>query len=375
MTNTHSIYIHSQTALPKEYSNLLKEGSSVLVRILKDSGNGKFIASFAGGRYPIVSKEKLAPGSTFMARVSIADGKLNLTKIANTTTNQNIENKPVVQSSNVMSPQVAELLMSLGLPSDSVSKMLLQTLVSYGAKINLEKINRARNAALNFPGQEDEAAEAAMILIEKGIEPSIENIRDVMTGFGMSSEATQNSYENEINKTDNPEIEKLAGEFKEYFENLLTGKNTPEAPGGFLTVFNHMVSFDKESKEGQNRTYEKMHWIVVPFEFGFEKAEKIIKGSGVIRVFLDLNEKSARNSVINFTINGELWTFVVSFKGKDIQKVLFSHYPEMDDATKTLLKSRLQVYFENVPVDVENTEVLAGFASGNVLLPVAKGYA
>ena len=56
-------------------------------------------------------------------------------------------------------------------------------------------------------------------------------------------------------------------------------------------------------------------------------------------------------------------------------KVLFSHYPEMDDVINTKLKSKLQVYFKNVPVEVEKTEKLAGFASGNILLPVAKGYA
>ena len=149
--NTNGIYIHSQTVLPKEYSNLIKEGSSVLVRILKDSGNGKYVASFAGGRYAISSKEKLVPGSSFMARVSITDGKLNLSKIQNTVQNQ-LSDKSVVQSSNVMTPQVAELLASLGLPQDNISKMLLQTIVGFGAKINLDKINKARNAALKFPG-------------------------------------------------------------------------------------------------------------------------------------------------------------------------------------------------------------------------------
>lgn len=370
----NSIYIHSQTALPKEYSNLIKEGSSVLVRILKDSGNGKYIASFGGGRYQIASKEKLVPGSTFMAKVSIQNGKLNLSKIQNQSQTQNVQNKPVVQSSNVMSSQVVELLASLGLPQDSVSKMLVQTLVSFGAKINLEKINRARNAAMNFPGQEDEAAEAAMILIEKGIEPSIENIRDVMTGFGLSSEVDKNSFENQIENNGNIEIEKIAEEFKNYFTGLLNGTEAKNAPAGFLTVFNHMISFEKDSKSGKSDADARSHWILMPFEFAFEKHEKSINGAGVIRVFLDLSEKFAKNSVIIFTIDGEIWNFVVSFKGKDIQKVSFSHFPEMDDAANAKLKSKLQVYFENVPVEVEKTETLAGFAGGNVLLPAVKGY-
>ena len=372
--NTNGIYIHSQTVLPKEYSNLIKEGSSVLVRILKDSGNGKYVASFAGGRYAISSKEKLVPGSSFMARVSITDGKLNLSKIQNTVQNQ-LSDKSVVQSSNVMTPQVAELLASLGLPQDNISKMLLQTIVGFGAKINLDKINKARNAALKFLGHEEEASEAAMILIEKGIEPTIENIQDVMTGFGLSSEVEGNSSEKQIEKFENHEIEMLAEQFKEYFTELLNGRQIGKSPEGFLTVFNHIISRDQDTKSNGGQSEHKNHWIVVPFEFGFEKEQRHIKGDGVFRVFLDLLKKNVQNSVINFSIDREIWTFVVSFNGTDIQKVLFSHYPEMDDVINTKLKSKLQVYFKNVPVEVEKTEKLAGFASGNILLPVAKGYA
>ena len=258
--NTNGIYIHSQTVLPKEYSNLIKEGSSVLVRILKDSGNGKYVASFAGGRYAISSKEKLVPGSSFMARVSITDGKLNLSKIQNTVQNQ-LSDKSVVQSSNVMTPQVAELLASLGLPQDNISKMLLQTIVGFGAKINLDKINKARNTALKFPGKEEEASEAAMILIEKGIEPTIENIQDVMTGFGLSSEVEGNSSEKQIGKFENHEIEMLAEQFKEYFTELLNGRQIGKSPEGFLTVFNHIISRDQDTKSNGGQSENKNNWI------------------------------------------------------------------------------------------------------------------
>ena len=383
----NSIYIHSQTALPKEYSNLLKEGSSVLVRILKDTGNGKYTASFAGGRYTISSKEKLEPGATFMAKVSLTDGKLNLLKIQNTVQNQAFD-KTVVHSSNSLSPQVAELLMSLGLPADSVSKMLLQTLVSSGVKINLEKLNRARNAAMNFPGQEDEAAEAALILLDKGIAPTIENIRDVMTGFGFSSEVKKNPFKINDSEKSESEVEQIAEEIREYFKSLFGKQSSDdgedfqkqkflfkEMPQGFLTVFNHMAANCSSDSNREISSDEKLHWIVVPFEFGFEKGSRSVNGYGVFRVFLDLREKNVRKSVINFIIDGEMWSFVVSFKGESLSNIKFSHSPQFDEQKNTLLKTGLSGYFDNVSVEHVSTEDLAGFGSGDMMLSLVKGYA
>lgn len=372
--NTNSIYIHSQSAIPKEYSNLLKEGGSVLVRILKDSGNGRYIASFAGGRYSIASKEKLAPGSTFMAKLSINNGKLNLSKIPSAAqTLNNVSDRPVVQSSSQMTPQVAELLMSLGLPQDGISKMLVQTLVGSGAKINLDRINKARNMALNFPGQEEEAAEAAMILMEKGIEATVENIRDVMTGFSLSGGITENSSELEISEKSDREIEFLAKEIREFFEALLTDGSTERGPG-FLTVFNHAVSFEKENKGNKGPGDEVNHWILVPFEFEFEKAKKPVPGTGVFRVFLDVSKKNVQKSVINFYIDGEIWTFVVNFSNKGLERVKFGHCPDLDAGKSARLKDSLSEYFENVPVETVDFQKLCGFGSGDVMLPVAKGY-
>lgn len=374
MNNTNRIYIHSQTALPQEYKNLLKEGSSVFVRVLKDAGQGRYVASFGGGRFTIASKEALVPGSTFMAKVSIAGGKLNLVRTA--ASGQMSEagsQKPVVQASSIMTPQVAELLASLGLPADNISKMLVQTLVGFGAKINLEKINKARNAALNFPGQEEEAAEAAMVLIDKGISPTIENIRDVMTGFGFNLGTGTYSF-NENVKSDNPQIQELSQEIKNFFFTLTKGNKENSVPDGFLTVFNHLTSFQNEKERQSEKFTAKTHWIVVPFDFSFKRGENQLNESGVFRLFLDITKKNLKKMIINFKINGEIWTFVVSFKEQDIQKVQFSHVPEFDSDKSTLFKSKLKVYFENTPVDYESFQELKGFSSAGVLLPVAKGY-
>lgn len=397
MNNTNSIYIHSQTALPKEYSNLLKEGGSVFVRILKDVGNGKYIASFAGGRYHIFSKEKLFPGSSFMAKVSLANGQLNLFRISNQPQNLQTENKATVQNSNVLSAQVEQLLLSLGLPADSISKLILQTLVALGAKFNLNKINKARNVAMQFAGQEDEAAEIAMILLDKGIEPSIENIQDCLTGFGFSSEVEENSLkQNNFEKSEN--LFQLEKKIKKYFLDLTTSKiveneksdnkkiekinvsnifdndeNAQTLSPGFLTIFNHIIFSNEESNNRTKNQFDKIHWIVVPFDFSFKKEEQLYRGNGVFRIALDLSKKNVKKTVINFNLDGKIWTFLVSFKDEEIEKIKFSYFPyERNNSEK--IKKALKNFFSEVEIELVPHNKLLGFANDDVMLSLVEGY-
>ena len=386
MNGTSGIYVHSQTALPKEYANLLREGSFVLVRILKQSGKNTYTASFAGGRFSVTSKEMLKPGTTFIARVSFDGGRLNLIKAAQNIQNQSeIQNKNIVQQFNTMSPELSQMMMSLGLAADGVSKMLLQTMVNLGAKFNLEKLNRARNAALNFTGQEEEASEAALILIEKGIEPTPENIRQVMQGFvnekGALSKFSMN-IEDEGDEDENDEISQIEKEIKNFFEGVFKdGGIRDDRKGAELTMFNHFASKDCEG-----------HFIVVPFEFKFsldkkasgaggveqsdaEDGEKMTAGDGVFRLILDFKKKNVLKSVINFNIIGKIWSFVIDFKGSDVKKVRFCQISDKASAPDSSLEQRLKAFFPEASVKMVLPETLFGFASAQTEIPVIKGFA
>lgn len=214
--DTGKIYIHSQSAISKENANLLREGNSVLVRILKQTGSNSYIASFAGGRFTVNSKDALKPGTTFMARLSFQNGKVNLVKIPQVQ-NQNSEPKAVITSSNTLTSEIASLLQSLGVAPDSISKTLLQTFYATGSRVNVEKLNKARVAAMKFEGREEEAAEAALILLEKGIEPTFENISDVLTGFSL-----EKKFEEADGKSDESFDEKqIEKELRRFFKDLV----------------------------------------------------------------------------------------------------------------------------------------------------------
>lgn len=365
MMNASKIFIHSQNALPKENANLIKEGSSVLVRVLKQTGSNSYIASFAGGRFTVNSKEALKPGSAFMAKISFADGKLNLSKIpSEQNTSQNADSKNVVTSSNALTSDVAALLQSLGVAPDSVSKTLLQTFYASGSRVDVNKLNRAKAAASKFEGREDEAAEAALILLEKGIEPTFENISDVLTGFSLEKKFESTDSKND-ESFDEKEIEK---ELRRFFKSLVESDRAGiSSDAGFLSVFNHMAS--KQSGDGSG------HFVVVPFEFGFEKGSKVLNGDGVFRVIFGISEKILKKTVITLKINGNIWNFVLYLEKEHIKKVKLCHFSELSKHEDKNLCARLSDFLGGVPVEMESPDKVSGFASGEVLISVVKGLA
>ena len=380
MNNTSGIYLNYQTALSQGYSKFLAEGSSVLVRILKQTSSNTYIASFGGKRFPIKSDIPLSAGSKFWAKVFVSGSRLNLVMTDDKIQNKGslkdaLQNKSPVQFFSTITPEIAEMFASLGLPSDSVSKILMQSVLSLGIKFNIEKINKARAVAQNFPGKEDEAAEAALILLDKGIEPTFENVQDVMTGFFLEKNVSGNSDL----KSENFDVLEIEKELKNYFYGLINSKSgldtvQPELPCGFLTVFNHI--FSKKNFDGTEKSAENLvHWIVLPFDFQFERGKKFCKGDGVFRVFFDISKKNVKKCVINFNIVGIIWTFVVSYSGERLKSIKFAHFPDAKLDEMSYFEKKLSELFPAVSVEMERSENISGFANNGVPLPLVKGFA
>lgn len=370
MNGTSGIYVHSQTALPKEYANLLKEGSSVFVRILKQSSPNTYIGSFAGGRFLIESKNPLKAGSTFMAKVSFNNGKLNLTQV-DSSSDKKLDVS--VKNFSGLTGEVSDLLLSLGLPPDGISKTLLQAAIFSGAKINSDKLNKARNAALRFKGKEKEAAEAALILMDKGLELDDKKISAIINFF--SEEKDGRKLFNQKEEYKFSEIEKS---LKEFFASLTGQTENPEFENkkndfGFLTVFNHLLSRDFSSDKNKNEE-SRYSWIVFPFEMEFKKGLETRKGSGVFRVIYDLLEKNAKKVTVNLNLYGKNWFFVVDLNIEGISKIGFSVEPlDKKDDMKNFEK-KLKKFFDDDSIKIEYDENIFGFGTGDTVLPVVEGF-
>ena len=130
-------------------------------------------------------------------------------------------------------------------------------------------------------------------------------------------QVTVKSNEKQIEKFENHEIEMLAEQFKEYFIELLNGRQIGKSPEGFLTVFNHIISRDQDTKSNGGQSEHKNHWIVVPFEFGFDKEQRHIKGDGVFRVFLDL----LKNFTVNISSLGSISEAIITSGGISTKEI------------------------------------------------------
>jgi len=168
--------VYVQTASPSGMPNRheLREGDVVSVRILSQTGQNSYIASFAGGRFSVTSERAFAPGTVFSASVSLKDGTLVLSPLIADApfSNEHLVTtfSTALNSDGTLSDaELVRYFASLNLPPDYITAALFSTMQSLGMKFDEKIFNDARRIALSFPRREKEAAQAALVLEEKGI--------------------------------------------------------------------------------------------------------------------------------------------------------------------------------------------------------------
>ena len=158
---------------------ILKEGSSVLVRVIADRGGGKYEGSVAGVRVQLSSSKALQPGQSFVATVGIKNGSIVITPKDNALAAM-AANEIALSFNEVTETQLFSLLESLGLPADNLSSSILQSFKQMGLKMDSALANKIRNLALRFSGKEKSAAEILSLLAEKGLEADEEEIKELL---------------------------------------------------------------------------------------------------------------------------------------------------------------------------------------------------
>lgn len=317
--NTSSVYIHSVSALNSSgSSSALREGSSVSVRVISSQADGRYVVSFGGGRYSVSADNPLEIGSVFKASVLLKDGKVALVpqglQQSQIPLLKSFTLKNALPFSPLEDPQLLSFFSSLGLASDSLTMHLFQMMQQLGVKIDAKRLLKAYKASERFKGKEFEAAEAALVLEEKGLESTDEAISELLFN-GNSHEYNQESqkHKSDGKKKDAddadvimPEPSILSPDSELYASDRKKGK---------LTLFNHMKN------EGGC-----VHWIVLPFEM---QIATIKGGSGIMRLCLDTNKKYLKKMIISANSCGQKYSFVLYFtqKKKFCEKVLFSIEP------------------------------------------------
>ena len=173
----------------------LHEGDTVFVRVLSQQGKNRYAVSFAGQRFNVFSQRALPNGASFSASVKIKDGSILLVPQNRTHTISNgtnaVKHVPFMDAD--VSGRLNAFFEQALLPSDDISLRLLQFFQENGLRFNGRQAQKARAAALRFAGREKEAAEAALFLLEKGVQPDEQTLGELLDVLYGSSEQDGNT--------------------------------------------------------------------------------------------------------------------------------------------------------------------------------------
>lgn len=348
MSNSTVQYIKTQNAASVNTQNVLRGGSSVFVRVIKNNGNGNYTVSFAGTRFNVKSMKPLSAGQTFNAKIQegqngkiliVPSEKLNVESI------QILDQSQVLLSDGGPGAELSSYLIAQGLVPNSATVNIMKFLQQSGFKTDVNLMKKAQIAASKFKGNEKRAAEVAILLLEDGIEPTEENIQKILSkGYLYSSEENEaaggksgsenqsknqngNQSKNQNNQSNkNDENSKSEGQFqyessKNHDENkenisllnsIYENINECNKKSGMLTLINQLSSDDH-------------HWVILPYEWNCNERT----ANGVIRVLINLKNKNVKKILINCKTSLKNYYFVIYLTCSKVKEVRFCTLPPL----------------------------------------------
>ena len=261
---------------------VLKEGSSVLVRVIADRGGGKYEGSVAGVRVQLSSSKPLRAGQTFTATIGIKNGSVVVTPkdIAGMAGAQGA-GEIALQFNEVSQSQLFSLLEALGLPADKLSSSILQSFKQMGLKLDSNLANKIRSLALRFAGKEKSASEILSLLAQKGIEADVEEIKDLLVLLEGGNSDKNQTFQND---------DKLK-------DKLINRINSTEGA-----------------------------WYLLPFEMvqmSENTEDRQILGKGYLRLLFD-SAKALKLLNLDCDYNNQKYLFSLSYEGKKISNTYFN---------------------------------------------------
>lgn len=309
--------INPNKSSPKliRYSDTLKDGSPVLVRITGNRGNGRFEASVAGVRINLFSERNLSPGDTFTGRISLHNGLISikpddpsvLSLQKEVITASIMETGDIFET--VSSPALASLLSSMNLPADNLSFRILQQFKQLGMKFNPAVMKKIRLKAAK--------SENPQKIIEEETEKAQKKFIDSTSDFLPGSQNFPKENADETKDFSNqafPEDINWINEIKNFVTSLFSGEleNSP----GKLTLKNHLGFF-------KDKTSEKS-WITIPFEIT-NPFEETVTGNGKIMILLGSSDKSFKQMNLQINFKESEYRFILGTKGSSskISRILY----------------------------------------------------
>ena len=294
------------------HRNILKEGASVYVKVIADKGNGVYEGSVAGNRVNITSSKGLNVGSSFVATISSKNGIIYITP---KDSNSGISQQPFIQINQMENSQLFQLLSSLGVPVNHLSQNILKMMMMMEMKVDENVIRNIYTMASKHKGKEKAASELLMVLKEKGLNISPEELEEL------------------LNYLENNNINNEADGQRYQEKSVINNLN--KVTGG---------------------------WFIIPYNLVETGTDKLI-GAGIIRI---LYNKYNNLKIINLKcyFNNKEYLFSLNFENKKCKEIKFNINPS--DKEQDNYENQLSSYFsqeEDLKIVWCDASLIEGFGS------------
>ena len=293
------------------HRNVLKQGASVYVKVIADKGNGVYEGSVAGNRVNITSSKGLNVGSSFVATISSKNGTIYITP---KDSNSGISQQPFIQINQMENSQLFQLLSSLGVPVNHLSGNILKMMMMMELKVDSNVIRNIYTMASKHKGKEKAASELLIVLKEKGLNISQEELEELLI----------------------------------YLENI----NNNKADG------------QRQQEKSVINNVNKITggWFIIPYNLVEIGTDELI-GAGIIRIFYN---KYNNLKIINLNcyFNNKEYLFSLSFENKKCKEIKFNINPS--DKDQDVYENQLSTYFscgEKLKISWCDASSIEGFGS------------
>ena len=302
--------------------NVLKDGSSVFVKVISDKGGGVYEGSVAGTRVNITSSKILKPGSSFVATITAKDGTIYITPKYGTAIVGSVSGGTGINILQTLQPgQLAEFLANLGVPPNQLAGNVLKMMMQLEMKVDSSVIRNIYNMALKHKGKEKAAGELLLLLKEKGINISDDELEQLIEF--LESDFSKDGYGSDSGGSGRFENQKSEEKFKRAKDIL--NKNNESENGWIFVPYNLVEKTSTKKSENENSENNEIN--------GNNRYEKVI-GAGVIRFLIDKSKK-LRLMNLNCYYKDREYLFSLKFENKKCRKILFNiNYGDFADGSK-----------------------------------------
>ncbi|WP_294430119.1 hypothetical protein [uncultured Treponema sp.] len=353
-------------------ASVLRSGTTVKGRVLAANGNGSYTVSLAGKMIEVKSEAKLTVGQVFQAKVKITGNQLALSLVQESKNTDKLVQKLTATNQN-LSPEVQNLLSSLGFEPNAESFKILQFMQQIGIKIDAEAAKKALTQAKKDGFVNEEEAQVSFLLDEKGLPSDEEKVNAVLgrnqdnqgqekrrKGGSGSAAAEREDFSVKGGAKASQADRVSKGLVKDYFDSVDFAAETHDS--GILTAFNSILSGGKKSSPLR-------HWLFLPFEWDFKNY------SGNIRFLFDSELKNLEKTIINLKNREKSNIFVLYYKNSEIEKVRFASDSPSFNGKHSVLTAMLSKNAGKIHVEQCDFNLLCGFCSDDESFACVRGSA